>query len=76
MSASTPEESRASDDVCTPDALLHSAPAGNISPEDLVMAAGRDVTPKTLEPARRRRLGDQGRTHALPVLHGAHCASI
>lgn len=54
MSASTPEESRASDDVCTPDALLHSAPAGNISPEDLVMAAGRDVTPKTLDWARRK----------------------
>ncbi|GHG92504.1 MULTISPECIES: hypothetical protein [Streptomyces] len=54
MSASTPEESRASDDVRTPDALLHSAPAGNISPEDLVMAAGRDVTPKTLDWARRK----------------------
>ncbi|GAA2736828.1 hypothetical protein [Streptomyces nogalater] len=54
MSASTPEESRASDDVCTPDALLHSAPAGDVSPEDLVMAAGRDVTPKTLDWARRK----------------------
>ncbi|MFF4712709.1 hypothetical protein ACFY2V_15060 [Streptomyces eurythermus] len=53
MSASTPEESRASDDVCTPDALLHSAPV-NVSPEDLVMAAGRDVTPKTLDWARRK----------------------
>ncbi|CAL9283264.1 hypothetical protein [Streptomyces sp. SudanB182_2057] len=54
MSASTPEESRASDDVRTPDALLHSAPAGNVSPEDLVMAAGRDVTPRTLDWARRK----------------------
>ncbi|GGR76388.1 MULTISPECIES: hypothetical protein [Streptomyces] len=54
MSASTPEESRASDDVRTPDALLHSAPAGNVSPEDLVMAAGRDVTPKNLAWARRK----------------------
>ncbi|CAL9363076.1 MULTISPECIES: hypothetical protein [Streptomyces] len=54
MSASTPEESRASDDVRTPDALLHSAPAGNVSAEDLVMAAGRDVTPKNLAWARRK----------------------
>ncbi|MFF5438278.1 hypothetical protein [Streptomyces achromogenes] len=54
MSASTPEESRASDDVCTPDALLHSAPAGDVSPEDLVMATGRNVTPKTLDWARRK----------------------
>ncbi|MCZ0206436.1 hypothetical protein ACIG54_05380 [Streptomyces achromogenes] len=54
MSASTPEESRASDDVHTPDALLHSAPAGNVSPEDLVMASGRDVTPETLDWARRK----------------------
>ncbi|ARP68723.1 hypothetical protein LK07_01920 [Streptomyces pluripotens] len=54
MSTSTPEESRSSDDHCTPDALLHSAPPRNVSPEDLVMAAGRDVTPKTLEWARRK----------------------
>ncbi|MFH9399505.1 hypothetical protein ACH4JS_06900 [Streptomyces sp. NPDC017638] len=54
MSASTPEESRASDDVCTPDALLHSAPPGDVSPEDLVMAAGRDVTPRNLDWARRK----------------------
>ncbi|MFF8726840.1 hypothetical protein ACF073_10145 [Streptomyces sp. NPDC015171] len=54
MSASTPEESRVSDDVCTPDALLHTAPLGDVTPEDLVMAAGRDVTPKTLDWARRK----------------------
>ncbi|KMS85323.1 MULTISPECIES: hypothetical protein [Streptomyces] len=54
MSTSTPEESRSSDDVCTPDALLHSAPAQDVTPEDLVMAAGRDVTPKTLDWARRK----------------------
>ncbi|MBL1104122.1 hypothetical protein JK361_05795 [Streptomyces sp. 5-8] len=53
MATSTPEESRSSDDVCTPDALLHSAPP-RVTPEDLVMAAGRDVTPKTLEWARRK----------------------
>ncbi|MET9449746.1 hypothetical protein [Streptomyces cinerochromogenes] len=54
MSTSTPEESRSSDDVCTPDALLHSAPPRDITPEDMVMAAGRDVTPKTLDWARRK----------------------
>ncbi|WP_225823731.1 hypothetical protein [Streptomyces naphthomycinicus] len=54
MSTSTPEESRASDDVCTPDALLHSAPPRDVTPEDMVMAAGRDVTPKNLDWARRK----------------------
>ncbi|MFK4107368.1 hypothetical protein [Streptomyces sp. NPDC002176] len=54
MSSSTPEESRSTDDHCTPDALLHTAPAGGITPEDLVMAAGRDVTPKSLDWARRK----------------------
>ncbi|MEU0007862.1 hypothetical protein ABZ079_27150 [Streptomyces sp. NPDC006314] len=54
MSTSTPEESRSSDDHCTPDALLHSAPSRDVTPEDLVMAAGRDVTPKTLDWARRK----------------------
>ncbi|MEU6280943.1 MULTISPECIES: hypothetical protein [unclassified Streptomyces] len=54
MATSTPEESRSSGDHCTPDALLHSAPARGISPEDLVMAAGRDVTPANLDWARRK----------------------
>ncbi|MEU7423352.1 MULTISPECIES: hypothetical protein [unclassified Streptomyces] len=54
MSTSTPEESRSSEDHRTPDALLHSAPPRDVTPEDLVMAAGRDVTPKTLEWARRK----------------------
>ncbi|GAA3153978.1 hypothetical protein GCM10010521_47250 [Streptomyces rameus] len=54
MATSTPEESRSSDDVCTPDALLHSAPSRDVTPEDMVMAAGRDVTPKNLDWARRK----------------------
>ncbi|MEU6669648.1 hypothetical protein [Streptomyces sp. NPDC046727] len=54
MSTSIPEESRTSDDVCTPDARLHSAPRAGVTPEDMVMAAGRDVTPKNLEWARRK----------------------
>ncbi|MES4890060.1 hypothetical protein [Streptomyces sp. NPDC096012] len=54
MSTSTPEESRSSDDHHTPDALLHTAPSRDVTPEDLVMAAGRDVTPKALEWARHK----------------------
>ncbi|MFF0221507.1 hypothetical protein [Streptomyces sp. NPDC004629] len=54
MSTSEPETSRSSDDRCTPDALLHSAPGSGIGPEDLVLAAGRDITPATLEWARRK----------------------
>ncbi|MFC9927678.1 hypothetical protein [Streptomyces sp. NPDC127190] len=54
MSTSTPEESRSIDDHCTPDAHLHSAPKGGVTPEDLVMAAGRDVTPRNLDWARRK----------------------
>ncbi|MFF5402763.1 MULTISPECIES: hypothetical protein [Streptomyces] len=54
MSTSAPGGSRSSDDHCTPDSLLHSAPQQDVTPEDLVMAAGRDVTPKTLDWARRK----------------------
>ncbi|GAA3096685.1 hypothetical protein [Streptomyces echinatus] len=54
MATSTPEESRSSDDVRTPDALLHSAPSSNVTPEDMVMASGRDVTPQNLDWARRK----------------------
>jgi ribosomal protein L31 len=44
----------------TPDALLHTGSDGEVSPEDLVQASGRDVTPQTLEWA-RRRLAEEGR---------------
>ncbi|KUN09672.1 hypothetical protein AQI95_03635 [Streptomyces yokosukanensis] len=54
MSTTTPDESRSSDDHCTPDALLHSAPARDVTAEDYLMAAGRDVTPKNLDWARRK----------------------
>ncbi|MFI2205045.1 hypothetical protein ACH47Z_30515 [Streptomyces sp. NPDC020192] len=54
MSTPTPDETRSADDHCTPDALLHTAPAKNITPEDYVMAAGRDVNPKNLAWARRK----------------------
>ncbi|MER5520305.1 hypothetical protein [Streptomyces sp. NPDC002763] len=54
MSTTEPEASRSSDDRATPDALLHSAPGTGVAPEDLVMASGRDVTPATLEWARKK----------------------
>lgn len=43
--ASRPSEARAGDDRATPDDLLHTRTGTDVSPEDLVLAAGRDVTP-------------------------------
>ncbi|GGL63230.1 hypothetical protein GCM10010129_03640 [Streptomyces fumigatiscleroticus] len=43
----------------TPDDLLHARPGKDVSPEDLVLAAGRDVTPDNLEWA-RRKLAEEG----------------
>jgi hypothetical protein len=60
MSTSEPEASRLSDDLVTPDSLLHTCPS-QVSPEDMVMAAGRDVTPANLEWA-QRKLATEGPT--------------
>ncbi|KOU09618.1 MULTISPECIES: hypothetical protein [Streptomyces] len=57
--ASRPSESRADDDRATPDDLLHARTGTEVSPEDLVLAAGQDVTPETLERA-RRKLAEEG----------------
>ncbi|MGC9496012.1 hypothetical protein [Streptomyces sp. WG7] len=57
--ASRPSEARAGDDRATPDELLHTRNGTDVSPEDLVLAAGRDVTPKNLEWA-RRKLAEEG----------------
>ncbi|MEU9238699.1 hypothetical protein [Streptomyces shenzhenensis] len=54
MSTTEPEASRSPDDRTTPDSLLHSAPGTGVAPEDLVMASGRDITPATLEWARKK----------------------
>ncbi|MFD5538723.1 hypothetical protein ACFWIJ_12990 [Streptomyces sp. NPDC127079] len=54
MSTSEPEASWSSEDRATPDSVLHSAPVTGVAPEDLVMASGRDVTPATLEWARKK----------------------
>ncbi|WP_329263625.1 hypothetical protein OG223_48410 [Streptomyces sp. NBC_01478] len=42
------------DDRATPDALLHARTGTEVAPEDVVLAAGRDVTPANLEWARRK----------------------
>lgn len=60
MSTSQPEASRRPpDDRATPDRLLHAAPASEPSPEDLVLASGKDITPETLAWA-RRKLASEG----------------
>ncbi|MEU1091523.1 hypothetical protein ACFYPN_22315 [Streptomyces sp. NPDC005576] len=45
----------------TPDRLLHTGADDSPSPEDLVLASGRDVTPESLEWA-RRKLAEEGRS--------------
>ncbi|MFE2296212.1 hypothetical protein [Streptomyces sp. NPDC059452] len=45
----------------TPDRLLHTGASDSPSAEDVVLASGRDVTPETLEWA-RRKLADEGRS--------------
>ncbi|WP_328723393.1 hypothetical protein OHT52_30425 [Streptomyces sp. NBC_00247] len=45
----------------TPDRLLHTGAVDHPSPEDLVLASGRDVTPASLEWA-RRTLAEEGRS--------------
>ncbi|MCM2415860.1 MULTISPECIES: hypothetical protein [unclassified Streptomyces] len=54
-----PESVSASRGV-TPDSLLHTGGSDNPSAEDLVLASGRDLTPQTLEWA-RRKLAAEGR---------------
>ena len=59
MSTSQPDAShRPSDDRATPDDL-HAAPP-EASPEDLVLASGRDITPENLAWA-ERKLASEGR---------------
>ncbi|MEV7796053.1 hypothetical protein [Streptomyces sp. NPDC087512] len=56
---SRPSEVRASEDRATPDDRLHVRTGTEVTPEDLVLAAGRDITPKNLEWA-RNKLADEG----------------
>jgi hypothetical protein len=54
MPTSQPDASRSSEDRITPDDLLHTRTGTEVSPEDLVLASGKDITPHTLEWARRK----------------------
>jgi hypothetical protein len=54
MPTSQPDASRSSEDRTTPDDLLHTRTGTEVSPEDMVLAAGRDLTPRNLEWARRK----------------------
>lgn len=59
MSTSQPGASRPSSDRVTPDNLLHTRTGTEVSPEDMVLATGRDLTPRNLEWA-RRKLDEEG----------------
>ncbi|NUR05084.1 MAG: hypothetical protein HOY79_53865 [Streptomyces sp.] len=54
MPTSQPDVSGPSEDRITPDDLLHTSTGTDVSPEDLVLATGRDITPRNLEWARRK----------------------
>jgi hypothetical protein len=54
MSTSQPGASRAPEDRTTPDRLLHARTGTDVSPEDLVLASGKDLTPRNLEWAKRK----------------------
>ena len=54
MPTSEPEASRSFGDRCTPDKVLHARTGTEVSPEDVVLAAGRDLTPRNLEWAKRK----------------------
>ncbi|UIX28697.1 MULTISPECIES: hypothetical protein [Streptomyces] len=53
------DSSSPSDDSTTPDALLHTGSEHGASAEDLVLATGRDVTPRSLAWA-ERKLAEEG----------------
>ncbi|MFC4501528.1 MULTISPECIES: hypothetical protein [Streptomyces] len=59
MPTSQPGAARPSPDRVTPDNLLHTRTGTDVSPEDLVLATGRDLTPRSLEWA-RRKLAEEG----------------
>ncbi|MET8286506.1 hypothetical protein ACGFWD_21670 [Streptomyces sp. NPDC048448] len=59
MSTSQPDSPAPSDERATPDALLHTGAGGEVTAEDLVLAAGRDITPENLAWA-ERKLAQEG----------------
>jgi len=54
MSTSQPDPSESFEDRVTPDDQLHTRTGTEVSPEDLVLAAGKDLTPHNLEWARQK----------------------
>ncbi|MFJ4690573.1 hypothetical protein [Streptomyces sp. NPDC088766] len=54
MPTTEPDPSRPPSERATPDNLLHTRTGTEVSPEDMVLAAGRDLTPRNLEWARRK----------------------
>lgn len=54
MPMSQPDASEPSEYRTTPDALLHPRTGTEVSPEDVVLASGKDLTPRTLAWARRK----------------------
>jgi len=57
MTTSQPDPSQPSGPTrerATPDALLHARSDAEVSPEDVVLASGKDLTPGNLEWARRK----------------------
>ncbi|MCD7438213.1 hypothetical protein [Streptomyces lincolnensis] len=54
MPTSQPDVSGPSEDRATPDALLHTRTGTEVSAEDLVLASGKDLTPRTLAWAKRK----------------------
>jgi hypothetical protein len=46
-------------DRATPDNLLHTRTGVDVSPEDIVLASGKDITPRNMEWA-KRKLAQEG----------------
>ncbi|MEU6547856.1 MULTISPECIES: hypothetical protein [unclassified Streptomyces] len=60
MPTSQPEASGPSEERYTPDDLLHTYTGTEVSPEDIVLASGKDLTADNLEWA-KRKIDEEGR---------------
>ncbi|MDN0197843.1 hypothetical protein [Streptomyces sp. S.PNR 29] len=54
MPTPQPDASRSPGNRTTPDDLLHARTGTEVSPEDVVLASGKDLTPRNLEWAKRK----------------------
>ncbi|MFD7712816.1 hypothetical protein ACFV6E_41645 [Streptomyces sp. NPDC059785] len=59
MATAQPESTPPNNSAATPDDLLHTGADGEVTAEDLVLAAGRDVNPESLAWA-ERKLAEEG----------------